>query len=562
MSEYRGTYIVIGPPGTGKTRFLADRVERLVEAARRRSLYGRIPKGTSPVLICSLTRAAAAEIASRCPDLPAEATATIHAHAYRALGKPKLISQANVADWNKANPSRAMPNVATLVAPNDSAPAGVESLGQSVETRRLRNEPVNTWPERDQQLLADWTAYKRNLDVIDYTDMLALALERKTPPPMAPGVIIVDEAQDTSPLAFALLQHWATMADALIIVGDPWQSLYIWAGADPSILTDPSIDASHRGTLSQSYRVPQAVLDHATAWMHRHAPQLPAIEYHPRRDHNGDTARGDVRHAAVSLRDPVSLAVWTTNWLDANPEATLIMCAASNAHAGKIASALRANGIPFSNPWRTHAAVYNPLGATAHRAASLFTATPSQLWTRAEFSAILNLVKTSSLLTHGAGKAVQDAASDEPDARVTLDNLREWCKPDTLHWLCDFVDGGCPARDGFDWLTNHRNARHANANTHKLYRYLKKIIDRFGLDAALDPPRVHVGTFHSFKGAEADHALVFPDLHGPHLDAWTYRTPQLEQARLGLVRAFYVAFTRAIDVLWLAQPARPQRSAW
>ena len=72
-------FVTVGPPGTGKTTWMADRAR---EAAARH--------GARSVLITSLTRAAAAEIGGRGLPIPRDRIGTLHSHAYRALGFPKI----------------------------------------------------------------------------------------------------------------------------------------------------------------------------------------------------------------------------------------------------------------------------------------------------------------------------------------------------------------------------------------------------------------------------------------------------------------------------------------
>ncbi|MFZ2501880.1 MAG: ATP-dependent DNA helicase UvrD2, partial [Nocardioides sp.] len=49
---------------------------------------------------------------------------------------------------------------------------------------------------------------------------------------------VVDEFQDVSPLQYALLELWLGGRDELCVVGDPAQTIYSFAGADASYLTD------------------------------------------------------------------------------------------------------------------------------------------------------------------------------------------------------------------------------------------------------------------------------------------------------------------------------------
>ena len=71
-ADYNGEYFVIGPPGTGKTTFLARQVERVLDRCAWITGQG------SPVIVSSLTKTAAAEVAGRDTGLPDKAVATLH----------------------------------------------------------------------------------------------------------------------------------------------------------------------------------------------------------------------------------------------------------------------------------------------------------------------------------------------------------------------------------------------------------------------------------------------------------------------------------------------------
>ncbi len=49
---------------------------------------------------------------------------------------------------------------------------------------------------------------------------------------------VVDEFQDVSPVQMALLSQWLGDRDELCVVGDPAQTIYSFAGADPRFLLD------------------------------------------------------------------------------------------------------------------------------------------------------------------------------------------------------------------------------------------------------------------------------------------------------------------------------------
>src|SRR5688572_30492161 len=71
MKEYR----VIGPPGTGKTSWLTTQVAHAAEKY-----------GANKIIVCSLTRAAAAVVAGRNETIPPDNIGTLHSMAYRAVG--------------------------------------------------------------------------------------------------------------------------------------------------------------------------------------------------------------------------------------------------------------------------------------------------------------------------------------------------------------------------------------------------------------------------------------------------------------------------------------------
>lgn len=76
---------------------------------------------------------------------------------------------------------------------------------------------------------AEYKRYKQNHDKFDFDDLIHLSIEH--PPPLAPfDILFVDEFQDTSLSQIAFIQ--SLKIPRIICVGDDWQSIYRFRGAD------------------------------------------------------------------------------------------------------------------------------------------------------------------------------------------------------------------------------------------------------------------------------------------------------------------------------------------
>jgi superfamily I DNA/RNA helicase len=96
--------------------------------------------------------------------------------------------------------------------------------------------------------------YKNHHNLVDYTDMLEMFVRSSRN--MELDVVIVDEAQDLSPLQWRVIDKISYGARRVVIAGDDDQAIYRWAGADPLYMGGLS---GTRKVLSQSYRVPQKI---------------------------------------------------------------------------------------------------------------------------------------------------------------------------------------------------------------------------------------------------------------------------------------------------------------
>jgi DNA helicase-2/ATP-dependent DNA helicase PcrA len=128
---------------------------------------------------------------------------------------------------------------------------------------RMRNVPLKEqWHEVEdavgwfelERFARGLQLFKEDRLLVDYTDMLHKFLKEGDVPEL--GVMFVDEAQDLSPLQWAVVRKVAEKAKKIYVAGDDDQAIYKWAGADVDYLIQNSKDAL---VLEQSYRVPAAV---------------------------------------------------------------------------------------------------------------------------------------------------------------------------------------------------------------------------------------------------------------------------------------------------------------
>ena len=151
------THSVVGPPGTGKTQYVARQVALAVEA------------GETPTVV-SLTRTAAKEAAGRVP-LSRDRVSTLHSQAYRALGTPEIAdTPKNIKRWNETHPNLRICVSRDLDEDNVAAPAaGVsgDDLMMAYQSARARRRPISSQPGRVQRFAALWEAWKRSEGMLD-----------------------------------------------------------------------------------------------------------------------------------------------------------------------------------------------------------------------------------------------------------------------------------------------------------------------------------------------------------------------------------------------------------
>jgi len=106
-----------------------------------------------------------------------------------------------------------------------------------------------------------------DLNTIDFDDMVYLPLQRKLRM-LKHEWVLVDEAQDTNPTRRALAASLLAPGGRLVAVGDPYQAIFGFTGADNDALDQIAEQFNaQRLPLNASFRCPRAVVEHAQQWV-------------------------------------------------------------------------------------------------------------------------------------------------------------------------------------------------------------------------------------------------------------------------------------------------------
>lgn len=520
---------VVGPPGSGKTTFLSREV---VKAAQR--------YGSEAVMVTSLTRTAAAEVAGRDVPINPDRIGTLHAHSLRALGFPKLAETREAVEaWNKENSIYALTIPGSISGKDD----GFDSLSGNmsgdkhfaqVNIARARRTPLDELPSMARRFWARWKAWKEDQGLLDWTDLIDFAGRDVYQAPGMPKVIFVDEAQDHDRLELDLVRKWGSAmrgVERLVIVGDPDQNLYEWRGSDPEAFFETELPDENKLVLTQSYRLSHAVWAKSIEWIER-IPNREQVEYWPTDE------PGDLRKITTSLRDPAGLLRDAQRYIDDGKSVMFLTACAYMIDPLK--NEMRAHGIPFHNPYRKRSD-WNPLSPTARGTTTLdkFRAYISPLLETEQY-AVPWSVGDVQVWTQALARVLKRNARTrldelDPGQGFTLEMLEEYFDPRSDPVMAYNIEAGDPK-----WFQKHMKAG-ANVD------YAVRVLSKFGAEAIEKEPQIQIGTIHSVKGGEADVVYLFPDV-----SRLGYQSIQTPRGKASTIRQFYVGMTRARETLILA----------
>lgn len=269
--------------GSGKTRVLTSRIERLVRE-------GSNPAG---ILAVTFTNKAANEMRERLNLQLGEELSkkiwigTFHGISYRILqNHPKAAGLMNndfrlLDDADQTRLMEAAFDMEGLLPDSEKrmrTPARAEAsriLKRQIESWKEKGVSVNEAIEKGEYLTTAlaYKTYQESLmirNVVDFTDLILMTTKLIESDEQASIFwpkkfehILVDEYQDTNPLQSKWLRALSSNGASVFCVGDTDQSIYRWRGAEPSIMENFATDWKNAEILSitQNYRSTEQILN-------------------------------------------------------------------------------------------------------------------------------------------------------------------------------------------------------------------------------------------------------------------------------------------------------------
>ena len=515
----------------GKTTYLAEQARNAVEKF-----------GSDRVAICSFTRAAAIEIASRNTGVERSHVGTLHSLCYQAMGCPDL-AETHIKEWNaQAGANWKLETVDDADPYADANSSSGDRVFRRYQLLRAACHPTNQYPLDVISFARAWDEWKCANSLVDFTDLIDFGRRELTYAPGLPKALFVDEAQDLNPMQLQLIEKWSEGTQWTIMCGDPDQSIYTFAGADPYAFHNaPAEQKFHPASLRRSWRLPRAVHAWSVDWI-RQIKERDDIVFDPRE------AEGQVIKLppAAEWREPETLIRAARPYLEASKRVGIL--ATCGYMLDPLKHQLRSEGIPFHNPWRETRGDWNPLTKLSERLSTFLRpcravwGNQADVWTGTMLHRWADTVHVAGVFRKGAKAQIKREFKDI--SRPLYTELFTLFEPGVLEEILRRADESSKA--ACDWLLTHA----INDAMRDRLTYPVRCLEKSGPRALFDEPKVVIGTGHSVKGADKlDVVILLPDLSGEGDRNWR----QGGRSKDSVVRLIYVMATRARESLLLAR---------
>jgi len=488
--------IVLGPPGTGKTHTLLNKVDDYL-------------KETDPdkVGYFAFTKKAANEAKERAidkfnfteDDLPY--FRTLHSLAFRRLGinKENVMQRRHYEDLGKKI------NIQIDYNDWDEEETGLFTTKSDylriIHLAKLRNITLDqqfNLKEHNQKL--EYTKlkiignelerYKKEYGLIDYNDMILDFVKSDKSPKF--DVVFIDEAQDLSRMQWDMVDSFNT--NDSFIAGDDDQAIFRWAGADvDSFITQTGKILN----LTQSVRIPKKIHEYAMKIIERVSHRLPK-NWQPKAHEGSITKHWNFED--INMKDG--------NWL---------VLTRTRHQLKPIEDILKEKGLYFENRF----------GKSYEKQIQEAAANWEHL--------------RQGQLMHG--KDIEKIALYMSSTNWDKKKLKALVK-DSFYGL-DVLHRDYGLKTKKTWYECFDNAGSQRVT------YIRKM--RANGESLKEGARIKLSTIHSVKGGEEDNVVILPDL--THSTQLAYERNRDDENRL-----FYVGATRTKEHLHIVRPKDENKS--
>ena len=465
-SLFKKTIKIFGPPGTGKTYTLIERV-----------LKTKLRKGIQPekIAFISFTNKAVNTAVDRALSAFPQYTVenftrfkTLHKYCRRYFKEEIFDIKNCMIDFALQE---------SILKRSDRRLEDDEfiykdwSLGIYDKARNMMEDPIKVYKKESykkdnidvfQRKISTYEHYKQN-SFIDFTDMIERAIDEIDFPEL--DVLILDEAQDFTPLQWSVLYKMAENSKRIYLAGDDDQGIYQWNGADAKYFT--TYFPGRKVVLRKTRRFGKAI-HHFTEIIRRGILNSEEKEYLP-----DETKQGSVKRY-LNFRE-----------IDFNLQGTWYILGRVNRVVNELRMAAKEAGLYFGDNKGNKSFDRKQWQAI-------------KAWTAISNGKVINKADAEIMY-----KYIRDIEKDafrtenfwigEPDFKTyNFETLKEWCGlivPDekkNKEW----------------WWILRRNF------TSRQKIYFIRLLKRYGQKQLNDEPTIIIDTIHSVKGGEADHVVL------------------------------------------------------
>lgn len=486
---------VFGPPGTGKTTYLLNTVDKLLSEGIPAARIGYF----------AFTRKAANEAKERAYarfqhlDLKQDLVnfRTLHSLAYARLG----IQASRIATAENYKEFALLAKIDLNIDRGDESweVRADHPILNVLNLARIKGSDLRAEYNRS-KLNIEWQhfyyvyqmyrKYMTEKGLLDFTDLLEMFAEADDTYYPQLEVVIIDEAQDLSPLQWKIADRLIKRANKAYIAGDDDQAIFGWAGADVrNLLTYPGDQI----VLDQSYRIPKVVHDYGNKIIRRVKYRVPK-EWNPREE------QGELHFYQRYTDVNISSGSW-------------LILAPTNYMLNSVHEYLKSMGILFER--------------NGIRSIGEGTVEAVYAWEDLRKGKEIGAREIKSLYTYlgseGIARGFRKFTAD-PEQTYSMERLR--------------AEGGLVADDG-PWYD--RLAKLSDANRVYIRAALRRGQSLRGV------PRIRLSTIHGAKGGEADHVIIITDLSSQF-------TREQEVNPDDINRLYYVGLTRTRKTLHIIYP--------